>query len=243
MANLAGSTIIARAADVLQDSSNVRWPLAEQTRWINSGQREIVLLRPDAKTLNASVTLVAGTKQALPTAGLKLIDVVRNMGVAGTTPGNVIRPIAREVLDAQIPTWHVDANTSGVIKHFTFDLRDPKRYYVYPLVPATPVVQVEIVYSLAPTNLTDGASLIDLDDIYEGPLLNYLLFRGYSKDAEYAGDANKATMYYNLFLAGLGIKTRVDMAVSPNSNVRVLNPNVPERSAVQNQPGVTGGGA
>lgn len=235
----AGSAIVARAADVLQDQSNVRWPLTEQVRWVNSGQREIVLLRPDAKYLNASVALAIGTKQTLPAGGLKLLDVIRNMGVAGATPGNVIRPIAKEVLDAQMPDWHTQANAGGIIKHFMFDVRFPLNYYVYPQVPASPVVQVEIAYSVAPTDLATQADNIDLPDIYEGPLLNYLLFRCYSKDAEYAGDPNRAASYYQLFLAGLGLKTKVDITVSPNNNMRAINPGLAADGS-SNVPGIQG---
>lgn len=236
---ITGQNIIDRAADVLQDTTNVRWIPAELIRWLNSGQREIVKLRPDAKYTLAAVTLVQGTKQTLAAGSLRLLDVIRNMGANGTTPGKVIRLISREVLDAQNPDWHTEANAGGVIKHYIYDVRYPLDYYVYPQVPASPVVQVELARSVAPTDLATAASNIDLPDTFEGSLIDYLLFRTYSKDAEYAGDPARAAAYYQMFLAGLGMKTKVDIVVSPNTNMRNVNPNSAADPAL-NQPGISG---
>lgn len=232
-----GQNVIDRAADVLQDLTNVRWTVNELIRWLNTGQRQVVMLRPDAKYTLASVILVQGTKQTLPAGSLKLLDVIRNMGANGTTPGNVIRLISREVLDAQSPDWHTVANASGIIKHYMYDVRTPLNYYVFPQVPATPVVEVEIAHSVAPTDLATAASSVDLPDTYENAMVDYLLFRTYSKDAEYAGDPNRAAMYYQMFMAGLGMKTKVDITVGPSKNTRPMNPNV---SDGENKPGIDG---
>ena len=51
-------------------------------------------------------------------------------------------------------------------------------------------------------------------EIYSNALLDYIMYRALSKDAEYA-DPNKAMGYYNAFLQTLGVKTQVDIAVTP----------------------------
>ncbi|MDO8310527.1 MAG: hypothetical protein Q7T25_01160, partial [Sideroxyarcus sp.] len=100
------ASLLLRAGDLLQDVTNIRWTQDELLRWLNDGQRAIVLERPEATAVNTSVLLVAGTKQTLPALGLRLLDLPRNMGVGGSTPGRAIRLVQREVLDAQLPDWH-----------------------------------------------------------------------------------------------------------------------------------------
>ena len=93
--------IIRRCVETLQDTTSIRWPVAELVRYLNDGQREVVLYRPDAMVTNATVTCVAGTKQTLPANGAKLIEVVRNARAAGTK--RAVRMVNREILDAQTP--------------------------------------------------------------------------------------------------------------------------------------------
>lgn len=233
---ITGGQIITRAADILKDDGNIRWVLTELVRWLNTGQRMIVMYRPDAKYTVSAVKLVAGTKQTVPEGGLKLIDVSRNMGADGETPGRAIKLISKELLDAQDPNWHVTANATGVIKHYVFDVRTPLDYYVYPQVPAAPDVYVELAHSVMPAELMDADDDIDVPDIYEDPLLNYLLSRCYAKDASYAGDTNRAAIYYQMFLGSLGIKTKIDVTGSPNTNQRPMN--VPATDG-NNIPGIT----
>ena len=223
MATIQVNNLVARAGTIAQDQTGIRWPTAEWIDWLNDAQREVVLVKPQASVKNASVILTAGsTKQALPTDGIQLIDVSRNMGVAGSTAGNAIRVVSREVLDAQIPTWHSDANATGSIKHYAFDSRDPKNYYVYPKAPAT-AWYVEVIYSANPTDCTAGGT-IQIDDIYANALLNLMLFRAYSKDAEYAQNGQLAQAYYAAAMNSLGVKTQVEGGQNPN-NV-LANPNI-----------------
>lgn len=225
MATIQVNAIISRAATLIQDATNVRWPLAELLDWLNDGQREIVLLKPQSSVKNISVQLTANsTKQALPADGIMLIDVLRNMGATGSTPGAAIRVVTREVLDAQIPTWHSDANKTGSIMHFMFDARDPKNYYVYPKAPAE-AAYVELIYSASPTNCAAG-DVIQIDDIYGNALLDYVLYRAYSKDADYAQNANLAVGHYTAFSNSLGVKTQNEVAQNPNTVIGQSSPNV-----------------
>ena len=76
--SIAAQALIRRVVETLQDTTSIRWPVAELVRYLNDGQREIIVHRPDAMVTNASVSLASGTKQSLPANGAKLIDVVRN---------------------------------------------------------------------------------------------------------------------------------------------------------------------
>ena len=125
-------SVILRAATTLQDLSAVRWSTAELVRYLNDGQRDIVLVRPDATATLASLTLAAGARQVIATAGAKLLEVIRN--TSGTK--RAIRLVARKLLDAQNSSWY---SLTGVteIKHYMFDQREPRLFYVYPPAPSS----------------------------------------------------------------------------------------------------------
>lgn len=222
---ITAQSIVRRVVETLQDNTSVRWPVNELVRYLNDGQREIILYRPDAMVTNAAVALAAGSKQALPSNGAKLIEVVRN--TSGTKRS--VRLVNREILDAQAPGWH---NITGVteILHFMYDPRDPKIFYVYPPA-ASSGASLDVVYSALPTDITepaDGALYtavtgnISVPDIYGNVLQDYILYRAYTKDSEYAGNAARAQAHYGTFANALGIEIRATVSVQPTS---VANPN------------------
>jgi len=215
---ISAQSIIRRAVETMQDNTSVRWPVAELVRYLNDGQREVVLYRPDSMVTNATVALVAGAKQAVPTNGSKLIDVIRN--TAGTKRS--VRMTVRNILDTQSPNWY---NLTGVteILHYMYDARDPKVFYVYPPAASTGA-SVEIVYSAYPTDITepaDGALYtavtgnISLPDIYGNVLADYILYRAYTKDSEYAGNAQRAQAHYAAFQAALTTEMAGTTGVAP----------------------------
>ena len=221
---ISAQSVIRRCVETLQDPTSIRWPVAELVRYLNDGQREVALYRPDSMGTTATVTCVAGTKQALPANGAKLIDVVRN--AAGTK--KAVRLTNREILDAQTPGWHNLVGAAEVL-HFMYDPRDPKVFYVYP--PATTGAQLDIVYSAYPTDIAEpsDASLytavtgsISLPDIHANALQDYILYRAYTKDSEYAGNAARAQAHYAAFANSLGVEIKATVSVGPNP---VGNPN------------------
>lgn len=220
-------SVIQRVVGTLQDPTSVRWPVDELVRYLNDGQREIIMHRPDSKVTTAAVALVAGTRQAIAADGLKLLDVIRNTG------GNkkAVRMVAREILDAQTPGWHGLTGVTEIL-HFMFDARDPTVFYVYPPAAAADA-SLEVVYAKMPTDVSqpgagtqfdDVTGNIDVPDIYANALADYILFRAYIKDSEYAGNAQRATAFYAAFANALGIEIKATLAAAPTT---IANPNVP----------------
>lgn len=219
---LTAQSIIQRAVGVLQDTTSIRWPANELVRWLNDGQREVVMYRPDSMTTTTTMTLAAGTRQtisALSPSPAKLIEITRNM--AATSTKQAVRLVPRQILDAQTPGWH---SLTGVVNilHYMFDPRDPKTFYVYP--PATTLAQLEVMYSAFPTDVTepaDGALYsavtgnVSVPDIYGNALLDYILYRAYSKDSEYAGNAARAQAAYASFANTLGVEIKATVMVQP----------------------------
>jgi hypothetical protein len=218
---ITGANLLLRIEDTLQDTTNVRWSEAELLRYINDAQREIVNLRPDASADHANVQLSTGTEQAIPDVGLRLIKVVRNMSAAGgsATGKRTIRIVDREILDTLEPDWHDpavtgDAAHTTTVKHYVFDEDDPRKYYVYPGVSGN--AYVEVVFSRTPTDLANTSATLYIDDIYANAVIDYALYRAYMKDAEFAGNQQRASAHYNLFLTSVSSGGQIQLGVSPN---------------------------
>jgi len=225
MATITVASILTKVSTILQDPTNIRWPTDELILWLNDGQREVALYKPNAFVVNAAVICATGTKQTLPAVAISLIDVVRNMGTNGTTPGNAIRAVSREILDSQVPNWH-SSTPSAVTKHFVYSPLDSKTFYVYPPQPSSSQGYVELVYLAAPTDAVSGGT-ITIDDIYVTGLINYTLYRAYSKDAEYANNTALAASYYQQFQNLLQGKVTAEAASNPNQALAPFNPNLP----------------
>lgn len=211
MGTILASAILADASEILQDPSNIRWTVPKLLSWLNAGQREIVLLRPNANAVNAVIELVAGTKQSLPADGVLFLDVLRNMGVDGATPGRVPRFIARADIDAENPDWHLDT-ASAKVQHFIYDDRDQTHFYVYPKQPATEQGHLEILYSATPADIATQNDPITLNDIYANALMNYVVYRALEKDPI---NAVKVGEYYQGFMLLVTGKSRADDNYKP----------------------------
>ncbi|MEE4238746.1 MAG: DUF6682 family protein, partial [Anderseniella sp.] len=129
--------------------------------------------------------------------------------------------IDRKTLDDQRRIWHND-RPSPTIAQWMFDPRDPRSFMVYP--PATTGAQLEVLYSELPqphalTNeqLSNPATTetLRLPDHAANMVLDYVLFRAYSKDAEYSANASRAAAHYQAVLSALGVMTTADAAMRP----------------------------
>jgi len=210
---ITAAQVLLRASDIIQDQTNVRWPTDELLRYLNDGRREICIARPDLYATTTVFTLVAGTRQGLPADGARFLDGVRNIA-ADSSPGRAVRVVEREVLDAQLPNWHTEA--SGATKHFMFDERSPRVFYVYP--PAAAGQKFEAVYSRTPTDLTVTSAELTEEDMYAGILVDYVCYRAFSKDSEYAGSLERASLHYSQFRNVLANGGSINNYVSPNTS-------------------------
>ena len=205
--SLTAQNIIDRSSMIIQDLTNVRWPTTELTNWLNDCRRELAVVRPDIYSMMAAQALSAGAKQALPSGGLRLMDVPRN------TSGPAITVTQRGFLDQQNPSWHQMAS-SNTIKHFMTDERNPSTFWVYP--PASSGASVDLVYQSAPVDYSTTSTLSAYEELYGGAMVDYICYRAFSKDSEYAGNADRAIAHYNQFLNSLKTGGTVSVAVSPN---------------------------
>ena len=223
MGTVTAKAIIDKAATQLIDLPAVRWTRSELLGWLNDGFRQIVIMQPTATNTVVVQKLSVGTRQSLPPDGWLLLNVVRNMGTTGTTPGRAIRVISRELLNGFNPDWHSDA-ASAVTKNFIYDLQDQTAFWVYP--PSTGTGYIEYNYSRQPADLTSEAQVIPMFDIYQQPLTDYILYRACSKDAEYAPGLELAKAYLATFMASVGVKEKSEISATPEQALLPRNPAV-----------------
>lgn len=199
------SDLIARARDLLLDSvAPYRSTDAELLRWVSDAQRVIVSLVPESYPESRSVKLATGTyRQAIPADALRLLDMPRNTGSNGTTPGPVIRLIGRSVLDGVNPNW--TAETGTTVEHYIYDYKTPRQVLVYPT-PSSDVY-VEMVFSKNPAEISSASGSVALDDSYAALILDYVAFRAFSKDVDSQTSTAKAAGYMSMFSEAVGALT------------------------------------
>lgn len=228
MGTVTAKTIIDKASIQLIDLTNIRWTRAELLSWLNDGLRQIVTIQPSASATTVSKLLVAGTRQSIPTNGWLLLSVYRNMGTNGTTPGRVIRLISREILDSFNPYWNTDTATAEV-RNCIYTDQDQTAFYVYP--PNTGTQYIELNYSAQPADLTLETQPIPIFDVFQSALVDYILYRACSKDAEYAPGVALSQSYMATFIAAIQGKNQSEIANSPTQALGPRNP--PIRGAAQ----------
>ena len=228
MGTVTAKTIIDKASIQLIDLTNIRWTRAELLSWLNDGLRQIVTIQPSASATTVSKLLVAGTRQSIPTNGWLLLSVYRNMGTNGTTPGRVIRLISREILDSFNPYWNTDTATAEV-RNCIYTDQDQTAFYVYP--PNTGTQYIELNYSAQPADLTLDTQPIPIFDVFQSALVDYILYRACSKDAEYAPGVALSQSYMATFIAAIQGKNQSEIANSPTQALGPRNP--PIRGAAQ----------
>ncbi len=213
-------SVIDRVQTTLQDTTGIRWPVTDElVLWVNDAQREIALLKPDASAKNETITLASGTKQSIPSTGNRLLRAVRNMSSAsGGTGKRSVRLVSREILDAQTPDWHDpsvsgDAAHTNIVKHYIYDEQNPRNFYVYPGVSGS--AYLEIVFSANP-NTVGLSDNLDVPDVFANAVMNYVLYMAYMKDAEYAGNSQRAANHYQLFTTSVTGKGQIDAMTTPN---------------------------
>lgn len=208
--------LIHRCEIITQDKTSIRWPKAEWLDWYNDAILFVVNRRPDKSVKNVAFMLSnTDSKQTLPADALKLFTVTRNV-----LSGRPIRKIRRDILDDQYNDWH--AQTATDVDHYIYDERDPTSFYVYPR-PSGANHSVEIMYPFAPiavtiNNFDTDTTTIGIDDSFLNPLIDFMLYRAYSKDADYAENGQRAMSHLAAAEQSVGSKTQADSATMTQEN-------------------------
>ena len=208
-------SLIVNVADLLLDPDYNRWTQDYHLASANEGEQLAVVFKPDVYVQTSAFQLVQGTRQSWPSASVMPINLTRNMGADGLTPGNAITPVDKSTMDLFRPDWHDATYENAVVDHLIFDERDPEKFWVYPAQPASPQY-VEGIYGSVPSAIASTSANINLPDIYGNTLKQYMLFRAWSLDAAVSPQAaNRALQAWNLFVTTLDRKDLMERAYSP----------------------------
>jgi len=202
--------LLQEASIALQDTDRIRWTAPELVKYLNAGIKVLITKRPDANPKKAEFVPARGARQALPDEAVAFIDVIGN--TEGTQRS--ITKVDIGLLNAFNRDWQ-SGRQLPVARHFSFDLRDPRTFYLEP--PSNGAGKIDILYSVFPADLATDADDVPLNVQWRSALLNYVLGRAYAKDAEYGGNAAAAAAYMNAFASDIGEQLQSSTAVVPTS--------------------------
>lgn len=223
-----------------------RWPERETVMWLDDAQMAVWKFLPLSASRIDAIKLKPGTLQSIesiaaadckpgdgstpsaPILGTQLLRLLNDMGADGLTPGNAIRLVSRDMMDAQSPTWRTVARSP--VECFMFDPDTPRYFEVTPGVPASPERWVRIAYTAQPAKIPNtggmgtelykigdaNTTLISVHDENVDDLVNYVCARAFMRNSQNAGDPNKVAMYSGLFLNSLNAKVAAVTGNNPN---------------------------
>ncbi|WP_045405406.1 phage adaptor protein [Vibrio jasicida] len=205
---IVAKTILDRAYLLLEDEAHDVWTTAELLQWLNDAVTSVVNHRPDAYIKRAIVDLQEGTYQTLPEDAMMLVRVTRNLSTHSSITG-----VPLDIMDDQNPSWRMPV-LANVVQHYLYSDKDPKHFEVFPSVAEG--VQIELDYGAMPPEVSLETHTIPLGKEYVNILVDWVLYRAWSKDDE-AADLNKATLHFQAFSQALGIKSQMQQAIIPDT--------------------------
>jgi hypothetical protein len=222
-----------------------RYTERELIDWANDAQLAIAKFLLIASSRVDSIRLKPGVRQSLESIapadivpgdgitplsavlGTSLIAVSCNMGANGSTPGDAVRLIDSEVLDAQDRAWRTRSGTK--IKHYIYDPATPRYFYVDPAVPPSQNVWAEIAWNAQPRKIPAGgdpgtpiyhyagasAVTLSVHDEHIDDVVNYIVARALMKNSGVTDDG-RAGSFVSLFVNSLNAKVEVATGHNPN---------------------------
>ncbi len=200
--------LIDDAARELQDPEHIRWTRAELLAYFNAAQRAFAEYRPDQLAQERDLELVQGWRQQLPADVLTLIDITNNANAAQKR----ITKTNLWVLDSVVGAWR-SGTPQREVQHFMHDMKQPMEFLVYP--PVVAGTKVRVMVEPAMVDLADESSTPTVPDRWMDALRHFVLFRAWSKDAEFGGNAVLAKARLDLFHNALGVQSKAANEMAP----------------------------
>lgn len=211
------SEIIKNVNYALNDVNNVKLSLQQKLDALNEALQALVSYRPDAASYTAMMLLVAGTRQTLPSDGVRLLKVIRNKGVSGLSDaGRAIRKADMLVQDALLPDWHLTTGQTTISEYF-YDPLAPKEFYVYPPAPVSPKIGIDISYVRVLPTITATTDIFPVDDYFAPAIQEWMLYSCWRGDDEQSQNYSAAQVHLQTFFSLLQVKASSDSASSPRA--------------------------
>ncbi|EBG5293759.1 hypothetical protein S483_001330 [Salmonella enterica subsp. salamae] len=208
--------VLGRVNTQLRDPGFIRWTKSELLGYFNDAVRAVALKRPDATAAVIPFECAAGVRQQLPESVYQLIDIV------GQDSGRVVVPVDRVTLDTADPMWRTISGEMSA-EAYLYNPALPQYFMLYPGV--ADGVTLEIAASLYPVDVTledldeEDPVAMAISDIFINPVVDWCLYRAFSKDAP-GKDDNLAKQHLQNYNDAMGIKNKVDKAGAQAKAVR-----------------------
>ncbi len=200
------ATIISQVQEVCNDTEGVTYTDADILEWVNDGQVSMSNLRPDLFTEPATMTLSEGIDQDLPETYSRLVRIICNMN--GVT---VNGPVEMNDLNA-FGDWRND-DASATVTDYVYHEETPTKFMVYPKNDGTGSLFVDMVKT--PPAVTDLTGTLNIRDSLAPAMLDWILFRLFSRDDENTPNMQRAQMALERFLLHLNLKEAKDIKIIP----------------------------
>lgn len=215
------SFVINQVRQTLNDPNAVVWSNTVLINALNEALQALVSYRPDAASYTAMMLLVAGTRQTLPSDGVRLLKVIRNKGVSGLSDaGRAIKKGDLYIQDNINPEWHSETGRSPV-KEYYYDPLLPKEFYVYPPAPVSPQIGIDISYVRVLPTITQITDTFPVDDYFAPAVQEWMLYSCWRGDDEQSPNYSAAQSHLQAFFNLLQVKSGADVAVLPKAKEAV----------------------
>lgn len=173
---------------------------------LNAAALAVALHRPDATAKTRLLRLTPGARQNLPPDAETLIELIRNMGDDGHTPGAAIQIMHVDLLTAMAAY----TQAGNEVRQYAYDrLTNSLIFWVLPAVQYDADVWVEATLSLSPRPVTSPDDPLPVPDAYAQALVHHMLASILSGDNE-ASNVAKAQLHTQMWSSLMGLKQNID---------------------------------
>jgi len=201
----------ALVAQSLADAGYVTWTsTGDIYPALAEADKVILSFRPDVNTTTRILTAVAGTRQTIDDADLRLIDVRCNLDTDDSELSDVIRMESRN-----LPRNWRTLTKVNEIEGYLFDDRDPKAFECFPPINVGRKLRVVVSAPFAAYGTIDGTTESKLPQTYDPHKIEWALYRCMSRDNSPL--ASRAGSHLQVFQSLMGIKVTRDNNASPKA--------------------------
>ncbi len=217
------SVLVDEVATILNDMQigyeHTRWPVPELLGYLSEAINAVVQAKPSLFSTVVQLSLAPGSTQRLPDEYSKLIDIHFNINSDGSEGPNVLPGVYALQQAFQKPNCPSDA----LVEVYSAYPGSDRFYWVDPPIPRgmTYIPMVEALVMLAPTPITSANQPVlfpgGSTQLYQGALVDWMLYRCFSKDMESATSAQNAQEHFKAFQTYLGMSAVTSPAAKKSS--------------------------
>ena len=194
--------IVQWVAVQLYDEGNNNWSESELAQWLREGVGALAALRPDLFIRTHTIPLEPGAKQSIPASSTRVARVLGVRKGGEDAPMRALTRFDMRSMSASDPEWQETRPSRP--RQYTI-AADQDVFWLYPSVPEDEVYyadieSIEVPDVPMPKDWPDDDPVnIQMDNRFERALVDYVLFRSLSKDADYAANGQRAAAHQEAF--------------------------------------------